>query len=69
MASLGDDVDAILDVRVPKPKSAHAELAEDTVLVALFTTTKVSPPPSGECAKRNQSSRTSESEKSWARKK
>lgn len=68
MASLRADVGAILDLRVPEPKSTPAELAEDTVLTALFTTTTASLPPPCEHAKRHRSSCTSESEEARARK-
>lgn len=54
--SLGADVDAMLDVRVPEPKSAPVELKEDTMFVALFITTTTLPPHPHQFAKRNRSS-------------
>lgn len=44
MESLRADVDAILDMRVPDPEDAPVELAEYTVLDALFTSTIASLP-------------------------
>lgn len=55
MSSLRANVDVILDVRVTEPEAAPAELAEDTVLDALFTTTTVLPPHPRERAKRHGS--------------
>ena len=45
VASLCVDVDAILDVSTPETEAAPTELAEDTILVALFTTTTALLPP------------------------
>ncbi len=44
MVCLRVDIDTILDIRVSEPKAAPADLVEDTVLVALFTTTTAPPP-------------------------
>ena len=41
VASLRDDVDDILDTRLPEPEARPAEAAKDTVLAALFQTTKL----------------------------
>ena len=56
---------ALLDIRVPEPKAAPAELVEDTVLVSLFTTSTAPLPQLREHAKRHQSI---ENEEAWARK-
>ena len=69
LASLRADVDAILDVRLPEPKASPVELAEDTVLAALFTTITAPLPPPHERAKRHHSNRTSENKDAWATKK
>ena len=37
VASLRADVDIILEIGGPEPESAPIEIAEDTILVALFT--------------------------------
>ena len=39
------DIDRILEARVPEPEAPSVEPAEDTVLAALFATSKVPPPP------------------------
>ena len=43
--SLHADIDTILEARVPEPEAPSVEPAEDTVLVALFATSEVPPPP------------------------
>ena len=48
--SLRTDVDMILEARVPEFE-ASSEPAEDTVLVALFATSEIPPPPPREHAK------------------
>lgn len=62
MASLRVNVDSILDMRVPEPKAAPAELAEDAVLTVLFQTTTAPSPLTRERAKTHRSSHISESE-------
>ncbi|TMX03847.1 hypothetical protein EJD97_013573 [Solanum chilense] len=52
MKSLREDLDTILEARVPESESPSAEPAEDTILTALFSTAAVSPPPPREPAKR-----------------
>ena len=37
VASLRDDVDYILEMIGPEPKTARVELVEDTILATLFT--------------------------------
>ena len=39
------DIDTILEARVPESEAPSVEPAEDTVLVALFATSEVPPPP------------------------
>ena len=46
---------ALLDIRVPEPKAAPADLVEDIVLAAFFTTTTAPPPPPRDRAKRHRS--------------
>ena len=43
--SLRADIDKILKARVPESEAPSVESAEDTVLAALFATTKIPPPP------------------------
>ena len=43
--SLGADIDMILDARVPEFEILSVDPAEDTVLAALFATSKIPPPP------------------------
>ena len=43
---LREDLDMILEARVPKSEAPSAELAEDTVMATLFTTSEIPPPPS-----------------------
>ena len=52
--SLRADIDMILEVRVPESEAPSAELAEDTVMAALFATSDIPPPPSREHAKRRK---------------
>ena len=60
MARLRADMDSILEMRGPEPETATVEIAEDTVLAALFTD-PISPLlEPRECAKRPHSSCTSE---------
>ena len=54
MASLRDDVDDILDTRLPEPEARPAEAAKDTVLAALFQTNAAPPPPPREHAKKHR---------------
>lgn len=65
MVSLSADVDAILDAGVPDPKAIPVEPSKDTMLVALFQTTAVQPPPPRDHAKRH---RTREDDESHSRK-
>ena len=48
--SLRVDIDTILEARVPESKAPSNEPAEDTVLVALFATSEIPPPPPREHA-------------------
>ena len=50
--SLRADIDTILEARVPESEAPSVEPAEDTVLAALFATSKIPPPPPREHAKR-----------------
>ena len=50
--SLRADIDTILEPRVPESEAPSAESAEDTVMEALFATSKIPPPPPREHAKR-----------------
>lgn len=43
--SLRADIDLILEARVPNSEDPFEGPAEDTVMVALFTTSDISPPP------------------------
>ncbi|TMX03693.1 hypothetical protein EJD97_014822 [Solanum chilense] len=62
--SLRADFDSILKARVPKSKAPSTETVEDTVLVALFSTTSVPPPPPRERAKRHRT-RDEDESRSW----
>ena len=66
MVCLRVDIDTILDIRVSEPKAAPADLVEDRVLAALFTTTTAPPPPPRYRAKRH---RSRDSEEKQSRKK
>ena len=46
------DIDMIFKARVPESEAPSVEPAEDTVLVALFSTSEIPPPPPREHAKR-----------------
>ena len=48
--SLRADIDMILEARVPESEAPSAESAEDTVMEALFATSKIPPPPPREHA-------------------
>ena len=48
--SLRVDIDMILEARVPESEAPSAESAEDTVMEALFATSKIPPPPPREHA-------------------
>ena len=50
--SLRIDIDMILETMVPESEAPFAEPAKDTVMVALFTTSDIPPPPPREHAKR-----------------
>ena len=50
--SLREEIDMILEARVPEPEASSVEPAEDTVLAALFATSDIPPPPPRESAKR-----------------
>ena len=52
--SLRADIDTILEARVPESEAPSVELAEDTVLGALFATSEIPPPPPRENAKRHR---------------
>lgn len=43
--SLRVDIDTILEARVPESEAPSIEPDEDTVLAALFATSKIPPPP------------------------
>ena len=43
--SVRADIDIILEARVPEFEAPSAELAEDTVMAAIFATSEISPPP------------------------
>ena len=43
--SLREDIDMILEARVPEYETPYVEPAEDTVLVDLFATSEIPPPP------------------------
>ena len=43
--SLREDIDMILEARVPESKSPSAEPSENIVMVALFSTSEIPPPP------------------------
>ena len=64
--TLRADIDMILAARVPESEAPFAELAEDTMMVALFATSKIPPPPPREHAKRR---RGREEDEARARKK
>ena len=48
--SLRANIDTILEARVPESEAPSVEPAEDTVLVALFATSEIPPPPPREHA-------------------
>ena len=52
--SLRVDIDMILEARVPESEAPSAEPAEDTVMVALFATSEIPPPPTREHDKRRR---------------
>ena len=58
MASLWADVDDIWGIRGHEPETAHVELEEDIVFVALFTVPIAPPPEPCVHAKRHHSSHT-----------
>lgn len=60
VASLRADVDAILYMRVPELEASLAELAEDMVFAALFTTSNAPPPPPREHTRRHRSRKNKE---------
>ena len=52
--SLRADIDMILEARVPESDAPSVQPAEDTVLAALFATSKIPPPPPRESSKRRR---------------
>ena len=52
--SLRVDIDTIFDARVPESEAPSVGPAEDTVLAALFATSKIPPPPPRGLAKRRR---------------
>ena len=52
--SLRADIDSILEARVTESEAPSVEPAEDTMLVALFATSEIPPPPTREHAKRRR---------------
>ena len=46
------DLDMIIEAKVPESEAPSAEPVEDTVMAALFATSKIPPPPPREHAKR-----------------
>ena len=50
--SLREDIDTILEARVPESEASSVEPAEDTLFVALFATSDIPPPPPLESVKR-----------------
>ena len=64
--SLHTDIDMILEARVPEYETPFVELAENTVMAALFATSEILPPPPREHAKRR---RGREEDEARARKK
>ena len=52
--SLREDIDTILEARVPESKAPSVEPAEDTVLADLFATSDIPPPPPRESDKRRR---------------
>ena len=52
--SLREDLDTILEARVPESEAFSAEPAKDTVLAALFSTATVQPPPKRDRSKRHR---------------
>ena len=64
--SLRADIDMILEARVPEFEAPSADLAEDTVMAALFVTSGIPPHPPRENAKRH---RGREEDEARARKK
>lgn len=64
--SLRAQLDTILEARVPEFKAPSTEAVEDTMLVALFSTTVVPPPPARDHSKRQ---RVKDVDESWERNK
>ena len=54
MDCLRADIDMILEARVPDSEASSTDLAEDTVMAALFATSEIPPPPPREHAKRSR---------------
>ena len=52
--SLRTDINMILESRVPEYEAPSAELAEYTVMAALFATSEIPPPPTREHDKRRR---------------
>ena len=52
--NLRADIDMILEARVVESEAPSAEPTEDTVLAALFATSKIPPPPPRESSKRRR---------------
>ena len=52
--SLHEDIDTILEARVPESEAPSVEPAEYTVLAALFATSEIPPFPPRESAKRRR---------------
>ena len=48
------DIDMIIEARVPESEAPSIEIAEDTVMAALFTTSNIPQPPLREHAKRRR---------------
>ena len=55
--SLRADMDTILEAWMPESEAPSVELAEDTMMAALFVTSEIPPPPPQEYAKRRSGSR------------
>ena len=53
--SLREDIDIILESKVPKSESPFAEPTEGTMVAALFAPSKIPPPPHQENAQRHNS--------------
>ena len=64
--SLRADIDMILEARVPESEAPSVEPAEDTVMAALFATSKIPSPPPRQHAKGH---RGQEEDEARARKK